>query len=210
MIPLGPVWILMTVTGWTFGPIEALPGKDFKVLYPSINSNEAVDCQCEPSTCDYAFWFRTVPDSSKVEFLGRCNNADRVSGPFKDKGRFKFSRKGLSFELRIINVTAEDAGIYSCVLSDKQLTIETFRPGTLLLPGVTPPTLPPTTTTKKPVRSPCLCKNKTSNEGCDSRVLWPLVGVLAGLALTIFCTLYYFSRLPKKCHHHFVKKRLMS
>ncbi|XP_024126310.1 uncharacterized protein cd8b [Oryzias melastigma] len=207
MIPLGPAWILVTVSVWTFGSVEALPRKDFKVLYPPINSNEAVDCHCDQ--CDYALWFRTVPGGSKVEFLGRCNNADRVTGPFAENKRFKFSRKGLSFELRIINVTAEDTGIYSCILGDNKVKNEMFWPGALLLPGVSPPTLPPTTTTKKPVRPlPCLCIE--TFEGCDSQVLWPLVGVLAGLALTIFCTLYYFSRLPKKCRHNFVKKRPMS
>lgn len=52
-----------------------------------------------------------------------------------DERHFKLSKRGSkSFTLRIITVTKEDRGIYSCVLKDKSLN-EMWKPGTLLLPG---------------------------------------------------------------------------
>lgn len=72
----------------------------------------------------------------KMQFIGHCNNANRDyfgSGVQKDK--YRITRKGdMSFALRIGNVTAEDRGVYSCVLKD-QKNNELWRPGFLLLPG---------------------------------------------------------------------------
>ncbi|XP_060898275.1 uncharacterized protein cd8b isoform X2 [Labrus mixtus] len=70
------------------------------------------------------------------------------------------------------------------------------------------PTVPVKTKPKPTVRSVCRCsKGKSSQDGCGSLILWPLVGIIASLALALIFILYYFSRLPKKCRHHFVKKR---
>uniref|UniRef100_A0A3Q3WG56 Uncharacterized protein n=1 Tax=Mola mola TaxID=94237 RepID=A0A3Q3WG56_MOLML len=97
-----------------------------------------------------------------------------------------------------------DAGIYSCVLKDLKNT-EIWKPGTLLRPGVIPSTVPPPTKPEPPTKSVCRC-SEDSRDGCSSQILWPLVGLIAAIALALICTLYYFSRLPKKCRHRFMKK----
>ncbi|XP_026163014.1 uncharacterized protein cd8b [Mastacembelus armatus] len=205
------VWALLTASLWRAGASQILFQETVTVLYPKIMRPETIECECVNISCDTVYWFRSFPDQGKVQFLGRCNNADRVNyGNDVDITRFKFNKKGSSsFVLRILNVTEQDTGIYSCVLKDKRNT-EVWKTGVLLRPGVTPPTPPPKKKPKPPVKPVCSCPKKTqSRDGCSSLVLWPLVGVIAGLALAVTCTVYYFSRLPKKCRHRFVKKRQM-
>ncbi|KAM4587254.1 signal-regulatory protein gamma [Odontesthes bonariensis] len=207
MIPVLLAWTL-TASVWTLGSSQFQRGDPVNVLYPAISSDETIDCECVNIFCDNVYWFRTVPTEGKLEFLGKCNNAERVTYGEVNITRYKFSKRGgASFVLRILGVTEADAGIYSCVLKDSRKETEIFRPGFLLRPGETPPTIRPTT--KPRPKMPCRCK-KHPQGSCDSRFLWPLVGLAAGLVLAILFTLYYFSRLPKKCHHHFVKKRLMT
>ncbi|XP_054473284.1 T-cell surface glycoprotein CD8 beta chain [Anoplopoma fimbria] len=201
-------WTLLTVSLWTLGSSQVLQQEPVKILYPKILSTESIECDCTNITCDSVYWFRSIRNHNKLQFLGKCNNADRATyGAGVDINRFKLSKKSsMSFTLRITNVSDDDTGIYSCVLKDRKTT-EMWKPGILLRPGVTPPTLPPKTIPKPTVKSVCRCPKKNSSQGCGSLVLWPLVGLVAGLALALICTLYYFSRLPKKCRHHFVKKR---
>ncbi|KAL6111813.1 uncharacterized protein ACO6RY_08710 [Pungitius sinensis] len=204
MAALPLVWTLLTVSltsGWS----QILQQETVKILYPKILSTEDIECDCV-NKCDNVYWFRSIHNHEKLEFLGKCNNAGRgVHGTAVDKARFKLSRRSsASFVLSIVNVTEEDTGIYSCVL--KERNNETWKSGILLRPGVTPPTSPPQTKSKpEPV---CRCPAKdSSQDDCSSLVLWPLVGLVAALALALIGSLYYFSRLPKKCRHHFVKKR---
>ncbi|XP_040015048.1 zinc finger matrin-type protein 1 isoform X3 [Xiphias gladius] len=209
MIPLPLAWTLLTVSLWTVGSSQILLQEPVKVLYPKISSQETIECDCVNPSCESVFWFHTNPGHDKVQFLGKHNNADRVTyGAGVSETKFKFRKSGsMSFELSIQGVKEEDTGIYSCVLKGKSNT-DTWKPGILLRPGVTPPTSPPKTKPKPPVKSICRCPKKTpSQNGCGSLVLWPLVGLTAVLALALICTLYYFSRLPKKCRHHFAKKR---
>ncbi|XP_044031493.1 uncharacterized protein cd8b [Siniperca chuatsi] len=212
MIPLPLVWTLLTVSLWTSGSSQILQQETARVLYPKILSTEVIECDCVNISCDTVYWFRSISNHSKVQFLGKCNNADRATyGEGVETARFKLSRRSsMSFMLRIINVSEADAGIYSCILKDRKNT-EMWKPGIFLRPGVIPPTLPPKTKPKPPVKSVCRCSKKNSSQdGCGSLILWPLVGLIAALALALICTLYYFSRLPKKCRHHFVKKRQMT
>ncbi|XP_029990646.1 uncharacterized protein cd8b [Sphaeramia orbicularis] len=207
MIRLLLGWTLLTGTLWSLGSSQTLLQEQVKVLYPKINDSETVECECFNVSCDYVFWFRSPHNTVTFEYIGRSNNADRDAySNDLFKSRFKIrKRSGVSYTLRINRVTQEDTGIYSCVLKDNRYA-EVWRPGVLLLPGVIPPT-PPPKPKPKPPRSGCKCnkKNQKSDE-CGSMVLWPLVGLIAGLSVAILCTLYYFSRLPKKCRHHFAKK----
>lgn len=209
MFLLSLAWLLLTGPLWTSGQDlqQKLLEEEVSVRYPKIPSSETIDCDCGSMACDLVFWFHS-DISGKVQFLGRCNNADRtLYGANVDQTRFKLSKRGSkSFALRIINVTKEDRGIYSCVLKEKNL-YEVWKPGTLLLPGETPPTPPPKPKPKPPSKPTCRCNAGDSKGGCGSLILWPLVGLLGGLALAVLCTLRYFSRLPRKCHHHFAKNR---
>lgn len=149
-----------------------------------------------------------------VRFASRTEKRIRTYEVFPenlDKTKFKLSRRGSqSFLLRIFKLTEADTGVYSCVLKGKTNN-ELWIPGTLLRPGVTPPTVPPTVKVKRPIKPICHCLgNYQPKGGCSSLVLWPLVGLTGGLAVALVCTLYYFSRLPKKCRHHFVKMRPMT
>uniref|UniRef100_A0A3Q3IGD3 Immunoglobulin V-set domain-containing protein n=1 Tax=Monopterus albus TaxID=43700 RepID=A0A3Q3IGD3_MONAL len=178
------------------GSSQILLQDSISVLYPKIPSTETLECDCGDITCDSVYWFRSISNQSKIQFLGRCNNADRVNyGAGVNEARFKFNKRGSSsFVLRIINVTEIDTGIYSCVVKEKS-NMELWKAGTLLLPGVTPPTPPPKIKPKPPVKPVCSCSNEEiSQDGCGSLVLWPLVGLITGLALALVCTLYYFSR----------------
>lgn len=106
------------------------------VLYPEILSTEAVDCDCVNISCDSVYWFRSISGNSNIQFIGKFNNANRPTyGNGVETARFKSSRKSsMSFTLRIINVTEEDAGVYSCVLKDRQNN-EMWKSGILLRPG---------------------------------------------------------------------------
>lgn len=105
-------------------------------LYPELLSTKAIPCDCRSIQCDSVFWFRTVLATSQVQYLGRLNNANIASpGKGVDPARFTFKRKTKTlFLLNIINVTEEDTGIYSCVLTDRK-GAEVWKSGILLLPG---------------------------------------------------------------------------
>ncbi|XP_035517088.1 uncharacterized protein cd8b [Morone saxatilis] len=209
MIPLPLAWMLLTVLLRTgSGSDLMLQEEKADMLYPEILSVVTIDCNCGTSQCDSAYWFRSVPDNSKIQFLGKCNNAGRgsIENDVVPK-RYVLEKRGHSFVLRIHNVTEEDRGMYSCVLNYRKKT-EIWKTGTFLQPGVIPPTLPPETKPKRPFNPGCRCpKKNTSQDGCGSLILWPFVGFIAALALALICTLYYFSRLPKKCRHHFAKNK---
>ncbi|XP_059184592.1 uncharacterized protein cd8b [Centropristis striata] len=206
LLPLA--WTLWTVSLWTSGSSQFLQHGHVTVFYPKILSTEVIYCDCANMSCVSVYWFRSISKHSKVtlQFLGTCNNAGIDSyGDGLDKTRFKISRKSsTSFTLRITNVTEEDTGFYSCVLKDRKHA-ESWKTVVHLQPGVNAPTLPPPTKRKPPVKPICRCPKKKSQDGCGSLVFWPLVGLIAGLAVALLCILYYFSRLPKKCRHNFVK-----
>ncbi|XP_041745232.1 T-cell surface glycoprotein CD8 beta chain-like [Coregonus clupeaformis] len=207
MTPLALVWT--TVCLWTT-VYSLIPTESHFVRYPPINDTEVLTCECSSRSCQTVFWFRTFHNNSGFQFLLSLNNADRTShGPNLDKHRFKASKRDRGiFTLRIIKIRAEDAGLYSCMLQNQKEN-ELWRPGVLLRPGETRPTLTPVTKPKPQgiPRGRCTKSNYETPKGCGSKVLWPLVGVLLTLAVALIYTLYYFSRLPKKCRHQFAKKR---
>ncbi|XP_068450936.1 uncharacterized protein cd8b [Clinocottus analis] len=200
-------WTLLTLSLWTSGSSQILQQEPVKVLYPELLSTEAIECDCVNISCESVYWFRSNHDRGELKYLGKCNNAERAFyGEGVDKTRFKLCKKSsASFTLRIINVTEEDAGSYSCVLKGRKNT-EMWRSGILLRPGESSPTSPPETKPKPPVKPVCRCPSENPpQEGCGSQVLWTLVGLVAALAVALVGSLYYFSRLPKKCRHTFVK-----
>ncbi|XP_061688997.1 uncharacterized protein cd8b [Syngnathoides biaculeatus] len=173
------------------------------VMYPQLLSTAFIQCKCDNISCESVFWFRTISKQNKVQFLGKVNSANRPSpGDNTDDRRFQLSRKSSAlFILQIFNVTEEDTGTYSCILKDRK-NQEVWLPGVLLLPGEQLPTKPPQSTP----RLICSCSENLAGD-CDSLILWSLVGLAAVLVMTLTCSLYYFSRLPKKCKHRFVKWR---
>ncbi|KAK1901402.1 Zinc finger matrin-type protein 1 [Dissostichus eleginoides] len=203
MILLPLAWTLWTVSLWTLGSSQTLLQEPLTVIYPKIFSSSSIECDCADVLCDSVYWFRSISNNSKMEFIGQGNHADRITlGKGVDESRFKLISKSKKlFALQIINLTKEDTGTYSCVLKKKNTT---WKPGTLLLPGVTAQIIK--TDTKPTVKSVCRCnKSPKAVDGCGSLVFWPLVGLFTALVLTLVGTLYYYSRLPKKCRHHCVK-----
>lgn len=106
-----------------------------KVLYPKLLNSESIVCDCDDISCDAVYWFRITSGHTTLQFIGKYNNANRaIYGQNVDEKHFKFNRRNMgSFTLRIINVTEEDTGIYSCVLKDRKTDI--WKPGILLQPG---------------------------------------------------------------------------
>uniref|UniRef100_A0A667WW71 Cd8 beta n=1 Tax=Myripristis murdjan TaxID=586833 RepID=A0A667WW71_9TELE len=178
------------------------------ILYPELLKAETVSCPCHSENCDFVYWFRTLFNDDSVQFLVSCNLADRCThGSDIVQSRFKVSSSKGSFSLRIADVTKQDAGIYSCVVKVRGQE-EVWRPAAVVRPGEkAPTTVKPTTKRKPPVVPVCRCSKtkKPQANSCGSMVLWPLVGLIAVLAVVLIGTLYYFSRLPKKCRHNFVK-----
>lgn len=104
--------------------------------YPELLANETIPCDCGSLQCDSIYWFRTITASGQVQFLGTMNNANVFRhGKDVNKARFEFKRKTRSsFLLKLIKMTKEDTGLYSCVLKDRKGT-EVWKSGILLLPG---------------------------------------------------------------------------
>ncbi|KAG5840993.1 hypothetical protein ANANG_G00194840 [Anguilla anguilla] len=203
------VW---TACVWTAVIVQSVWA--LKIQYPVLNITETLDCGCSTSNCQAVFWYWQPRHSpSKFHFLFYHNVVDRVHyEPTVDQDKYKQGMKGgtrPTFSLKIFHVRESDAGRYFCQLQESRnmpsiIEIE-------LRPGENPPTPPPTPShPKKPPKKPCRCLNQGINKspkGCGRLVLWPLVGVLASLAAVLIATLFYFSRLPKKCRHRLVKKR---
>lgn len=126
---LNVLWFLL------LGSSQVLQQEALRVLYPEILSTESIVCDCNDVSCDAVYWFRITSGHTTSQFIGRYNNANRANyGQDVDEKHFKFSRRNTgSFTLRIINITEEDTGIYSCVLKDRKTDI--WKPGILLRPG---------------------------------------------------------------------------
>lgn len=177
------------------------------IRYPKINGSESLNCDCPDHACQEVFWYRYLQTTKTFQFLMYVNSAGRELigdnlNPSLFKGTVSNGPK-VSYNLRIADLQREDAGFYSCMFKAKKI----MPSGYYIKPGVNPPTLqPPTVKTEKPKRTSCNhCKHNRTTKGCESSVLWPGIGALLLLAIALAGTLYYFSRLPKKCRHRFTK-----
>ncbi|XP_048859498.1 T-cell surface glycoprotein CD8 beta chain [Brienomyrus brachyistius] len=207
MARLVQVWKVSVWTAVTFHVLHAL-----EVQYPALDTFHTVSCECNQEKCQAVLWFRKRHDRSQteMEFLLYYNNANRTEyAERKLKDSFKGDQKGswrITYNLKIMSVKKEDAGLYFCLLQGSN-SLGLGNNGVELRPGETPPTsAPPVATMPK---KPCQCRNlkQPEQKECSRKVLWPLVGVLLSLSVVLFSTLYYFSRLPKKCRHRFAKKQ---
>ncbi|XP_077050064.1 uncharacterized protein cd8b isoform X1 [Siphateles boraxobius] len=176
------------------------------VFYSKINGTQILNCECPDHTCQEVFWYRYLESRKTLQFLMYFNSASSEKyGENIPSSKFKCSTstgQKVVYTLRIMEIQEDDAGFYSCLFKTKKVSA-----GYYILPGVNPPTVQPPTvkTDQKPVK-PCFCKpNRHSPKGCEHSVLWPGIGALLLLAITLAGTLYYFSRLPKKCRHRFTK-----
>ncbi|XP_018927476.1 uncharacterized protein LOC109054699 [Cyprinus carpio] len=186
---------------------SALPTLQAKpsVLYTKINGSEVLTCECQDHSCQEIFWYRYLERTKTLQFLVYVNSAGREKhGDDLNGTRFKgsvSSGQKVVYTLRITGLQEDEIGLYSCMFKAKNL----MPVGYYIMPGVNPPTVQPLTVkTKKPVKI-CNCKPSSSPKGCEQLVLWPGIGALLLLAITLAGTLYYFSRLPKKCRHRFTK-----
>ncbi|XP_070301938.1 uncharacterized protein [Salvelinus sp. IW2-2015] len=135
------------------------------VRYPGINDTEVLTCECSNHACQKVFWFRTLHNNLDIQFLLSLNNAGRTSHEASvDEHRFQASKRDtgskMTFTLRLINIRSEDAGLYTCMLQNQKEN-KLWRPGVLLRPGETRPTLLPVT---KP--QPQGIPNSTPNGRC--------------------------------------------
>ncbi|XP_018615611.1 uncharacterized protein cd8b [Scleropages formosus] len=200
------VWTAVTVPVW-----HAL-----EIQYPARGKRENLNCKCKNKACQAVFWcWMGQGTGNKLQFLLYYNNAERVEYANDAlKSNFKSSKREGSttiYTLSIVSVQENNAGRYFCFIQYPG-GIEPGGAGIELRPGESPPTSPPPT--KRPTKpTPCNCRKHVRNvrkeplRACHPEILWPLVGVLLGLAVVLIGTLYYFSRLPKKCRHKFVKKQ---
>ncbi|XP_028829501.1 uncharacterized protein cd8b isoform X2 [Denticeps clupeoides] len=177
------------------------------VRYPDLNGSEMLQCECVTKSCQFVMWFRQLRSTSEFQFLMTHTLLDKA---LPAQGELAIDLKpswtGSTSTLRIKNITERDAGFYSCMVDG------TMLPGYMLRPGEKPPRAPqPTKNSKeeapKPKKRPCCSKSSYCRaDDCEKMILWPFLGIIAALALTIAGVLFYFSRLPKKCRHNFVKK----
>ncbi|KAG7267786.1 hypothetical protein CRUP_015031, partial [Coryphaenoides rupestris] len=173
-------------------------------IYPDIHSNVMLTCECVGDGCEMVMWFRSLESGGPLQFLVSVNSANRRTNSTSrdvDPKRFIPKKKGTTtWSLLIIAVTQGDAGVYSCVLKIR-LSGSVSQPGVRVLPREAPQKPPPKPEPEKPICS-CVKSENPQPKGCSPVVMWPLVGILAGMATALLSTLYYFSGLPKKCRHH--------
>ncbi|XP_051955758.1 uncharacterized protein LOC127624845 [Xyrauchen texanus] len=197
------MWIFLFV--WTAVAVLPCFGAMSTVLYPKINGSETLTCQCPDSSCQTVYWYRYLEKNNSLQFLMFSNSAGREEhGEDIISTRFKgsVSPGKLSYSLRISGLQEDEAGLYSCVFRNKL-----DKPvGVFIRPKVSHPTSPPPPPMVKTKKTTCKCINPSvSTKGCIHLVLWPSIGALLLLAVALAGTLYYYSRLPKKCRHRFAK-----
>ncbi|XP_036444325.1 uncharacterized protein LOC118820225 [Colossoma macropomum] len=196
---------------WTFLCLLAAASAA-TVLYPSLGGSETLTCECPDHQCQKVYWYRFLQDTGEFQFLMFGNSANAVKhAEGITATRFKLSANEgakITYSLRITGLEKNDAGIYSCMFNSPKHDQKSQMPaGYYIRPGEHAPTSPPPTVKIPKKKKPQVCPpNNQPVKGCKPLVLWPSVGVLLVLAVVLISTLYYFSRLPKKCRHQYTKK----
>ncbi|KAA0719846.1 hypothetical protein E1301_Tti011727 [Triplophysa tibetana] len=196
------VWSCLFV--WTAAATLTTSRATSTILYTKVNGSETLTCKCPDHKCQEVFWYRYLETNNSFEFLLYFNSAGsekHENNANKHRLRGFLSSGEMIYTLRITGLQTDEAGLYSCMFKTKHMIPD----GYYIRPGVNPPTLhPPTVKPEKPNRSCRSCK-PFAPKGCMSSVLWPGIGALLLLAGILAGTLFYFSRLPKKCRHPFAK-----
>ncbi|XP_036384062.1 T-cell surface glycoprotein CD8 beta chain [Megalops cyprinoides] len=203
------VWLvhLWIVCVWTAVMAEALPA--LETQYSGVGESRSLECKGTNKSCQGVYWYRYRRAKEVFQFLFFYNNADKhYYGSEVNETKFKGSKRD-SYVLRVIDVKMDDAGVYFCILrfiGENKLGSR----GIDLKAGEKSPTQPPPTTTRKAHKQPksCRCPGKTPSKQefrCKPLFLWILGGVLGSLVTALISILFYFSRLPKKCHHRLAK-----
>ncbi|KAL6469859.1 hypothetical protein MHYP_G00209780 [Metynnis hypsauchen] len=194
---------------WTFLGLLAAASA-VTILYPSLGASETLICECPDHQCQKVYWYRFLQDTEKLQFLVFGNSANNVMhAEGINATRFKVSANEVSkitFSLRITGLQKNETGFYSCMFDSPKQKSQ-MPAGYYIRPGEYLPTSAPATVkTPKKTKTKVCPSNIQLVKGCKPLVLWPSVGVLLVLAVVLISTLYYFSRLPKKCRHRFTKK----
>ncbi|KAK6494977.1 T-cell surface glycoprotein CD8 beta chain-like [Huso huso] len=178
------------------------------------NNSVSISCKGEAQNDQKAvFWYRQTNGTTDFQFLMHTSTIGRETHAKGIEQRFKTTlRSGPELcILKISMLKKEDSGMYYCTVLHGG--IYTAASGTNLTVGELPPSPPPTTKPTKPKpKKPCHCSSgilKTKGFSCGSLVLGPLAAGAAALLVAVVSTLYYFSRLPKKCRHRMIKKKLL-
>ncbi|XP_066567897.1 T cell receptor alpha variable 38-2/delta variable 8 [Amia ocellicauda] len=206
---LGFLWALCL---WT--TVIGLFNQNPDTIYVELKKTGSLSCSTPDKNPSGVYWYFWSRGTNELKFLFYCTVTGRFTydDSLTEMDRFKSSKRdsmGTIFTLKITNVKAKDAGIYFCAFSNG--THLEMKKGIDLRPGERRPTQPPPTIPpEKP--KPCRCINRPSTrpkqgKTCEAQVLWSLVGGVLGLTVVLICTLYYFSRLPKKCRHRLIKKQ---
>ncbi|XP_076140833.1 uncharacterized protein cd8b isoform X2 [Alosa pseudoharengus] len=196
-------------TAWVTLTLSTVVLAAVKESYIRPNDSVALTCECSDTTVQKIYWYRTRQSDDVYEYISFHNAADihNVSKSTKLLGRLQSQKSGKTYTLTVKGLQVEDAGWYSCYFPSKTQT--EFNSYWLRVGEVAPtPSQPPKPkkTTKKPKsKSCCSSKRPPDIQGCGKWVLWPLSGCLVVLAVFLVAVLCYFSRLPKKCRHRFVK-----
>ncbi|KAL7854055.1 hypothetical protein AOLI_G00208990 [Acnodon oligacanthus] len=196
---------------WTFLGLLATASA-VTILYPSLGGSETLTCECPDHQCQKVYWYRFLQDTKELQYLVFANSANSMKhAEGIDATRFKVhANEGskITYSLRITGLLKNEAGFYSCMFNSPKHEQKNQMPaGYYIRPGESPPTsTPPTVKPPKKTKTQVCPSNNQPVKGCKPLVLWPSVGVLLVLAVVLISTLYYFSRLPKKCRHQFAKK----
>ncbi|KAK1176621.1 T-cell surface glycoprotein CD8 beta chain-like [Acipenser oxyrinchus oxyrinchus] len=205
---------LWVAASWVAAASSSILTQIPKSIIMPENKSASIICGGEAQNDQNAFfWYRQTNGTYDFQFLMHTSTIGRETRAKGIEQRFKTTlRPRPEFcVLKISMLKKEDSGMYYCAISHGGTFTAASRIN--LTVGELPPPPPPTTKPTKPKpRKPCHCSSgilKTKGFSCGSLVLGPLAAGAAALLVAVVSTLYYFSRLPKKCRHRMIKKKLL-